>query len=114
MKMKHITIYTADLEKSMKFYEDIVGLKLQRDLRQFGSPIVFLAEGDDPCIELIEDAAKAYSGAGISIGFHTEDVEAKRAELEEKGFAPTPMISPNPNVKFFFIKDPNGVNIQFI
>lgn len=114
MKIKHITINTADLEKSMKFYEDIIGLKLQRDLRQFGSPIVFLADGDDPCIELIENPAQAYSGAGISIGFHTEDVEAKRAELEEKGFAPTPMLSPNPNVKFFFIQDPNGVKIQFI
>ena len=114
MKMQHITIRTAELEKSIKFYQDIIGLRMQRDLRQFGSPIVFLADGDDPCIELIEDAAQAYSGAGISIGFHVEDVEGKRAELEEKGFAPTPMISPDPNVKFFFIKDPDGVTIQFI
>ncbi|WP_458407706.1 VOC family protein [Anaerotignum sp.] len=114
MKMKHVTINTAKMEESIQFYQDIIGLEMQRDLRPMGSSIVFLADGDDPCIELIERPEQAYSGAGISIGFHVADVEAKRAELEEKGFAPTPIISPNPNTKFFFIKDPSGVTIQFI
>ncbi len=33
---------------------------------------------------------------------------------EEQGFRPGPMISPNPHARFFFVKDPNGVDIQFI
>lgn len=114
MKMEHITIYTAKLEESIRFYEEIIGLCIKTDMRKMGVPIVFLADGEDPCIELIGEAAKAFAGEGISIGFHAEDVEGKRAELEEKGFAPTPMIQPNPHTKFFFIKDPNGVTIQFI
>ena len=114
MKMKHVTINTAKMEESIQFYKEIVGLEMKVDMRGMGAPIVFLADGDDPCIELIENPVQAYSGAGISIGFHAADVEAKRAELEEKGFAPTPIIQPNSNTKFFFIKDPNGVMIQFI
>lgn len=114
MKMKHVTINTAKMEESIQFYKEIVGLEMKVDMRGMGAPIVFLADGDGPCVELIENPAQAYSGAGISIGFHAADVEAKRAELEEKGFAPTPIIQPNPNTKFFFIKDPNGVTIQFI
>ena len=114
MKMKHVTINTAKMEESIRFYKEIVGLEMKVDMRNMGVPIVFLADGEDPCIELIENPAQAYGGSGISIGFHTEDVEAKRMELEEKGFAPTPIIMPNPNTKFFFIKDPNGVTIQFI
>ena len=87
MKMKHVTINTAKMEESIRFYKEIVGLEMKVDMRKMGAPIVFLADGEDPCIELIENPAQAYSGSGISIGFHREDVDAKRAELEEKGFA---------------------------
>lgn len=48
---------------------------------------------------------------GLSIGFQTEDVAAKREELIAMEIA---MVSPNPQVQFFFVKDPAGVNIQFM
>jgi Skp family chaperone for outer membrane proteins len=43
-----------------------------------------------------------------------EDLEKKREELIADGFVPTPMITPAPNVKFFFVTDPAGVKIQFM
>lgn len=57
---------------------------------------------------------KAYAGSGISMGFHVNDVDAKREEVIAKGLNPTPIITPNPQVKFFFVDDPNGVTVQFI
>ena len=115
MKMVHVTIYTGCLEESIKFYEDVVGLKIQNDLRQFGEKIVFLAkDAGDTQVELIDDPEKAYKGSGISMGFHVDDVEAKREEVLAKGLNPTPIITPNPHVKFFFVEDPNGVTVQFI
>ena len=86
MKMVHVTIFTGCLEESIKFYEDIVGLKIQNDLRQFGGNIVFLAKDEgDTQVELIEDSQNAYKGSGISMGFHVDDVEAKREEILAKG-----------------------------
>ncbi len=115
MSMVHVTIYTAKMEESVKFYEDVVGLKIQRDLREFGGNIVFLAEKEgDTQVELIDEAEKAYTGSGISMGFHVDDVDAKREEVVAKGLQPTPIIAPNPQVKFFFVDDPNGVTVQFI
>ena len=115
MKMVHVTIFTGCLEESIKFYEDIVGLKIQNDLRQFGGNIVFLAKDEgDTQVELIDDSQNAYKGSGISMGFHADDVEAKREEILAKGLNPTPIITPNPHVKFFFVEDPNGVTVQFI
>ena len=115
MKMVHVTIYTGCLEDSIKFYEDIVGLNIQNYLRKLGGNIVFLAKDKgDTQVELIDEPEKAYRGAGISMGFHVDDVEAKREEVIEKGFNPTPIIAPNPHVKFFFVEDPNGVTVQFI
>ena len=50
----------------------------------------------------------------LSIGFRTYDVEKMKADLEAKGDATSPMISPNPRVKFFFVTDPAGVKVQFM
>lgn len=115
MKMEHITLNTADIEASIRFYEQVVGLKITGDLRGMGMPIVFLANGEgETAVELIHNPDEPFSAVGLSVGFHVEDVEAKRAELDEAGFAPTPIVSPNPATKFFFVKDPNGLNVQFI
>ncbi|MBE6948962.1 MAG: VOC family protein [Ruminococcaceae bacterium] len=116
MKIEHITINTAYLDASVAFYRDVIGLEIRADFRKTGGmPIVFLSNGEgETCIELIENKENVYSGSGLSIGFHVNDVNAAHELMTNKGFNPTPMISPNPNVKFFFIKDPNGVNIQFM
>ena len=115
MKMRHVTISTAKLQESVNFYEGICGLTVQRRMDNPGHTIVFLANGEgETAIELIESPDAPFKGAGISIGFQVDDVTAYHKALEEKGFCPTPIFSPNPHVKFFFVEDPNGLEIQFI
>lgn len=115
MKVEHITIHTANLEKSIAFYCDIIGLHIKNDMREQGKPIVFLSFGDDDtCIELYGDTSNKFSGMGISIGFHVGDVDKAHKLYKDKGLRPSMMIRPSAKVKFFFIKDPNGVNIQII
>ena len=113
MHFEHVTIRAKSLLDSIAFYEEVVGLKLVRDMRHH-APIVFLENEEGATrVELIADGT-AYTGSGISLGFHTENVEEKHTALTQKGFQPTPIITPNPHTKFFFIVDPNGVEIQFI
>lgn len=116
MTMAHITIHTADLEQSVTFYRDIIGLMVTRDFRKtVGLPIVFLSAGENgTSLELIQNAEKAFCGSGLSIGFHVEDVKAAHTAMTEKGLNPSPITSPNPNTEFFFIQDPNGLHIQLI
>lgn len=116
MKMVHVTINSKKFDESIKFYQDVVGLNIAGDLRGKGPKnIVFLSNGEgETSIEIIESEDAPYEGGGISIGFKADDVEAKREELAAAGYEVSPMIAPNPHVKFFFVKDPNGVSIQFI
>lgn len=116
MKMAHVTIHSRCIEASVNFYRQVVHLTIQQDMRPLGAPIVFLANGEgETCVELIAaEEGEAYSGTGISLGFHVENVASYREELAEKGYEPTPLISPNPQTRFFFVKDPNGLSIQFI
>ena len=116
MHIDHITIRTEKLEASIGFYEDIAGLRIVRDLRKIDAQIVFLADAaGDTRIELIEvPAGRGYCGSGISIGFHTDDAAGFREELLKEGFQASEIVSPNPSVRFFFVSDPNGVQIQFV
>ncbi len=116
MKMVHVTINTPDLERSLDFYQEIIGLKIRTDMRKTANmPIVFLADGEeDVCVELIEDPEKPYQGDGLSIGFHVDDVDTAYARLKAKGLTLSPLISPNPHTKFFFVDSPEGTRIQLI
>ena len=116
MKMLHVTIQTNKFEEEIRFYREIVGLEITGDMRPNGKNLVFLSgvEGQT-AIEIIENPeVKNAGGAGISIGFQTEDGEKKREELAAQGYEVSPMISPVPNVRFFFATDPAGVKVQFI
>ena len=116
MKLLHVTIQTSKFEDELKFYLEIVGLKVIRDMRTAGRNMVFLADAEgDTEIEIIEKPDSDSAGnENLSIGFKTDDVVAKYKELASKGLSVSEMIRPNPHVKFFFIKDPAGVNVQFM
>ena len=113
MKFMHTTIYTSKFEESVKFYQDIFELKIQKQLPG-AMRITFLADqAGDTCIELIDNPSQAYNGDGIAIGFECADVEKKYAEIKEKGLSPTDIMV-SPACSFFFFKDPNGLTVQFI
>ena len=116
MKMAHVTIMTKCMNESVAFYQNAVGLTIQRDMRADQThPVVFLADrAGETCIELAGGSNSMYYGGGISIGFRVEDIQKEHARKEEMGLRPGPLISPNPKAQFFFVKDPNGVQIQFI
>lgn len=116
MILSHITINTSKLEESVGFYENIIGLHIGRDMRGNKGPnIVFLSDASsDVCIELVENPDHSFEGTGLSIGFATTDLDKAAADLKAKGITPGPVINPNPHTRFFFIPDPNGVQIQFI
>lgn len=77
--------------------------------------IVFLNDGSsDVCIELVANKEHSYEGSGISVGFATDDLYKSAQELKSKGITTGKIIVPNPHTRFFFIEDPNGVQIQFI
>ena len=116
MKMLHVTIRTNKFDDELKFYQEIVGLSMARDMRDSGRNMVFLANKDGETeIEIIESPdAESAGNEFLSIGFKTDDVVAWHEELLAKGLKASPLISPNPHVQFFFVKDPAGVTVQFM
>ena len=116
MKLLHITIQTKYFEEEITFFQEHVGLTIQQDMREKGKNLVFLAAGpEDTKIEIIENPEVDHSGSEyVSIGFPTTDLEGKRDSLIDAGFDVAPVISPMLGVRFFFVKDPAGVSVQFM
>jgi lactoylglutathione lyase len=114
MKFAHVTITVKDLDESIQFYRDIVGLPVDRRYPAGpGTEIAFLGN-ESTKVELIQRNADYSYGKDISIGFETDSVTALAASLQAKGYDVGEMIQPNPHVVFFYITDPNGVKVQFL
>ena len=116
MKLQHMTIFSKDINASVKFYEDVVGLTVVRDMRGGAHQVVFLNDGTQAfCLEIAEgDDQMCFAGKGISLGVSCDDLDAEAKRLQEMGIQVGDVISPHPGVRFFFIYDPNGFMVQFV
>lgn len=118
MKYLWTSLFIKDLEESIKFYENVVGLSVERRFQGGpGTEIAFMkSEGTETKLELICNghAPDAREAAGVSIGFFTADLASRYEELKDAGYEPTEIITPHPGTSFFFIKDPDGLSVQFV
>jgi lactoylglutathione lyase len=117
MKFCWTTIHVKNMENSLKFYEEIVGLKINNRFNA-GSKmeIVFLGQGETK-IELIynEEEKDINISKSISLGFEVESVDKMISFIKEKGLeVHSGPFQPNPSTKFFYVEDPNGLKIQFV
>lgn len=111
------TLNVKDLQESLDFYENIVGLKVDRRLDMGpNNAIVFLGQGETK-LELIYDSENKdiEIGKNISIGFEVESVDEKIEFIKDKGIEIySGPFSPASTTKFFFVLDPNGLKVQFV
>lgn len=111
------TLHVKDMEASLTFYKNVVGLRENRRKDYPDGPtIVFLGDGETQ-VELIYNPLDRLEGMSkdFSIGFKVNSVDDKIDELKANGI---PVYAgpkePNPNIKFFYVLDPDGVKVQFV
>ena len=117
MKFCWSTLSVKNMEESLEFYTEIVGLTVgQRFKAGPGTEIAFLGDGETK-VELIchQDKNDVQVGSDISWGFEVKSVDEMIDFVKNKGIEiESGPIQPNPHTKFFFIRDPNGLSIQFV
>lgn len=117
MKLCWVTLHVKDMKKSVEFYEEVVGLEVQRKFSiGDGKHFTFLGNGETE-IELIQDDKdqNINMGTSLSFGFEVKNVDEKIKFIKEKGLEVYEgPISPNPSIVFFYVLDPDGLKIQFV
>lgn len=114
MKYCWTTLHVEDIEKSIEFYQKIIGLSLNRRFEHPTSgKFAFLGEGETQ-IELIQAFFPQVTvGNAITIGFAVGSLERAMKEVKDKGIGiESGPFQPNDHIRFFYILDPNGIRIQ--
>lgn len=111
------TLRVKDLDGSIKFYREVLGLEVVRRFSAGpGTEIVFLGGGDTK-IELVctRPAADITTSEDVSWGFKVDSLDRAMALVKEKGLSiHSGPFQPNPGVRFFYLRDPNGYMIQIV
>lgn len=125
-KVDHIGIAVSNLEEALKFYEKILGMKLEGTeiVEEQKVKVAFLPIGDTE-IELLESTEKdgpiakfiEKKGEGIQhIAYRVDDIEKALEEMREKGIR---LIDEKPRygaggakIAFLHPKSTNGVLIE--
>lgn len=114
MKLNWVTLKVTNLEKSIDFYTKLLNLNIAARFGNEQHKIVMLGESDGPKIELIYEPNSIIEnpGNGVSIGLEISNLDMLISKLKESGQNVIGPISPNPHIRFFFIKDPDGYTVQ--
>jgi lactoylglutathione lyase len=120
MKWNHVGIKSADIQKSLHFYCDLLGLDRKEDLDIFGKSFIFVGN-DTVSIEIEAGSPEdrpidPRTQTGLyHLAFTVEDVTALVERLKAEG-VPVALepLSTQPDRLVAFVEDPDGAFIQLI
>lgn len=116
MSFVYTTLTVKDLEASLAFYTKIVGLPIDRRFPAGpGTEIAFLGAGETK-VELVcyKNHPEPIIGNAVSLGFRVDSLPEKLSQVRDAGVPViSEIIQPNPHVRFFYVTDPDGFQVQF-
>lgn len=121
MKFLHTMIRVKDIKKSLKFYEELIGLKVSRTMDLDDCRLHFLTDGvSNVEIELTENFETPDGGYSLGeqfghFAFETKSLDEFSAKLKDFGleylYEPFEI---KPSLRIAFIQDPDGREVEII
>ena len=116
-KMVHENYNVADLDKSLAFYKEALGLtEIRRNVAEDGSFIIAFIGNEESDFQLeltwLRDHPQPYNlgECEFHLAFRTEDMEAAHRKHAEMGC----ICYENPSMGIYFIADPDGYWLEIV
>ena len=136
-RIRHTGIVTLDLKKSLKFWKDIFGFKIDKDLNEYGDTIdkvlgfknikvrtIKLKDKNNSLIELLyfKNSPKLkinkmypYSSGITHISITVKNIDRLYKNLNKKiQFNSKPLFSEDGNVKMTYCRTPEGAFLELV
>ena len=137
--VRHFGIVVSEMERSLRFYRDLLGLSVVRSMNESGAyidnmlaldnvlvkTVKMASEGDVALVELLEFHShrcrrglerEIYAIGPSHVAFTADDLDAVRRRLAAAGvpFDAAPQESPDGYAKVTFCKDPDGTPVELV
>jgi catechol 2,3-dioxygenase-like lactoylglutathione lyase family enzyme len=114
--LDHFNIRTRQLDDTVRFYEDILGLQ-NGDRPNFNFPGAWMYSEGRPVVHLVDispttEPQKPDSGVVHHVAFASRDFNGMKQRLQSKGMAFDTRQVPGGELWQIFVRDPNGVMIE--
>jgi len=139
IQVRHVGIVVNDLDRSLWFYQELLGLDLQRRMMESGAAIenVLALEGvavetvklgaqeGDTLIELLKfhshpvsalRGGRMLTAGPTHVAFTVDDLHVRYHYMKAQGieFTGSPQVSPDGKVLLTFCQDPEGTWIELV
>lgn len=122
MKFLHTMIRVANIEKSLKFYQEIIGLHLTKQKELSDATLYYLADDNNTCeVELtynhqLPEGGYTHGDYFGHLAFGTDNMDEFSNTLKKHNleYFREPFILSAVSSKIAFIKDPDGTIIEII
>lgn len=137
--VRHFGIVVSDMERSLRFYRDLLGLKVVRVMDESGeyidnmlslqnvrvATVKMSANSGSTLIELLEfnsrpretpEKREVYSIGPSHVAFTVDDLDVVYRRLSQAGvrFNAPPQLSPDGYAKVTFCQDPDGTLVELV
>jgi catechol 2,3-dioxygenase-like lactoylglutathione lyase family enzyme len=111
MRIDHITIATDDLDATLGFYQDVLGLEVgPRPAFPFAE--AWLYAGGRPIVHLKAPGVQRADSALDHVAFYTDDFSSFIARLDRMHLTYKQQVLSDGSLRQCFLRDPNGVRLE--
>jgi len=110
-KLDHVSVLITDVERSRRFYGDVLGMREINRPRTFDFMVIWFEIDGQHVHLLLKDRADTQSPRHFAL--RVGDVAAARRYFQGLGIA-TEETTPIPGADRFFVRDPDGNRIEII